>query len=101
MKTVFVLTVIYDLKWRQYKVQSCFTLTTHLFSGSRAVVDKHEGGEDIGGQADDGDKVGGDPGGDSSHQPFPVTLHQRLKQGTTSTAVPAGTDNNHVRTWRL
>lgn len=32
-----------------------------LLGGSRAVVDKHKGGEDIGGQADDGDEVGCDP----------------------------------------
>lgn len=68
-------------------------MTTNLFSGSWAVVDEHEGGEDIGGQANDGDEVGGNPGRDSSHQPFPVTLHQRLQQGASSTAVPAGTDN--------
>ncbi len=48
---------------------------TDLLSGSGAVVDEHKGCEDVSGQADDGDEVGGDPGGDSSHQPFPVTLH--------------------------
>lgn len=52
-----------------------FFSMTHLLSGSRAVVHKHKGGEDIGGEADDGDEVGGDPGRDSSYQPFPVTLH--------------------------
>lgn len=71
---------------------------TNLFGGSRAVVDEHESGEDVGGQADDGDEVGGDPGRDSSHQPFPVTLHQRLQQGASSTAIPAGTDDSQVRT---
>lgn len=40
---------------------------TNLFSGGRAVVDEHKGGEDIGGQADDGDEVGSDPGRYSSH----------------------------------
>lgn len=40
---------------------------TNLFSGSWAVVDKHKGGEDIGGQADDGDEVWGNPGRYSSH----------------------------------
>lgn len=73
-------------------------MTINLFSSSWAVVDEHEGGEDVGGQADDGDEVGGNPGRDSSHQPFPVTLHQRLQQGAPSTAVPAGTDNSQVRT---
>lgn len=73
-------------------------MMTNLFSGSWAVVDEHKGGEDIGGQADDGDEVRGNPGRYSSHQPFPVTLHQRLEQGASSTAVPAGTDNSRVRT---
>lgn len=45
----------------------CFRITTDLLGGSRAVVDKDEGGEDVGGQADDGDEVGGDPGRDPSH----------------------------------
>lgn len=72
---------------------------TNLFSGSRTVVDEHEGGEDIGGQADDGDEVWGDPGRNSSHQPFPVTLHERLQQGASSAAVPAETVNRQVRTW--
>lgn len=61
-------------------VYCCFRMMTNLFSGSWAIVDEHEGGEDIGGQADDGDEVGGNPGRDSSHQPFPVTLHQRFQQ---------------------
>lgn len=62
---------------------------TRLLSGSGAVVDEDEGGEDVGCQADDGDEVGGDPGRDLGHQPFPVTLHERLKQGAASAAVPA------------
>lgn len=40
---------------------------TNLFSGSWAVVNEHKGGEDIGGQADDGDEVRGNPGRYSSH----------------------------------
>lgn len=63
---------------------------TNLFGGGWTVVDKHQRGEDIGDQANDGDEVGGDPGRDSSHQPFPVTLHQRLQQGASRAAVPAG-----------
>lgn len=70
----------------------------NLFSGSRAVVDEHEGGEDIGGQADDGDEVGGNPGGYSPHQPLPIALHQRLQQGAPCTAVPGETENRAVRT---
>lgn len=68
-------------------------MKTNLFSGRWAVVDQHEGGEDVGGQADDSDEVGCNPRRDSSNQPFPVTLHQRLQQGASCTAVPAGTDN--------
>lgn len=48
---------------------------TNLLSGSWAVVDEHKRGEDVGGQADDGDEIGSDPGRDTSHQPFPVALH--------------------------
>lgn len=42
-------------------------LKAHLFGGGGAVVDEHEGGEDVGGEADDGDEVWSDPGGNSSH----------------------------------
>lgn len=66
-------------------------MVTNLLGGCRAVVDEHEGGEDVGSQAYDGDEVGGDPGRHSTHQPLPVTLHQRLQQGASRTAVPAGT----------
>lgn len=66
---------------------------TNLLSSSRAVVDKHKGGEDIGGQADDGDEVGRDPGRYSGHQPLPVALHQRLEQRASGAAVPARTDS--------
>lgn len=66
---------------------------TNLLSSSRAIVDKHKGGEDIGGQADDGYEVGRDPGRYSGHQPLPVALHQGLEQRASSAAVPAGTDS--------
>ncbi len=72
-------------------------MMTDLLGGSWAVVDEDEGGEDISGQADDGDEVGGNPGRNASHQPFPVSLHERLQQGASSTAVPATTDNSRVR----
>lgn len=70
---------------------------TNLLSSSRAVVDKHKGGEDIGGQADDGDEVGRDPGRYSGHQPLPVALHQGLEQRASSAAVPAGKDRQRVK----
>lgn len=75
--------------------QCCHSRATHvqtnLLGGGWTVVDEHQRGEDVGGQANDGDEVGGDPGRHSSHQPFPVTLHQRLQQGASRAAVPAGT----------
>lgn len=69
--------------------------STDLLSRSRAVVDKHKGGEDIGGQADDGDEVRCDPGRYSGHQPLPVTLHQGLQQRATGAAVPAQSTLSH------
>lgn len=40
---------------------------TNLFSGCWTVIDEHKRGEDISGQADDGDKVRGNPRWYSSH----------------------------------
>lgn len=50
-------------------------MMTNLFSGGRAIIDKHKRGEDVCNQAYDGDQVGGYPGRNSPHQPLPVTLH--------------------------
>ena len=59
----------------------------YLLSGSGAVVDQHQCGEDVGGQADDGDEVGGHPGGHAGDQPLPVALQVGLQQGAASAAV--------------
>ena len=60
---------------------------TYLLSGSGAIVDQHQGGDDVDGQADDGDEVGSDPGWHVSYQPLPEVLHERLQEGASCTAV--------------
>lgn len=59
----------------------------YLFSGSGAVIDEHERGEGVGGEADDGDEVGCDPWGHAAYEPLPVALHYGFEQGFSRAAV--------------
>lgn len=59
----------------------------YLLGGGGAVGDEHERGEQVDGQAQEGDGVGGHPQRDPLEQPGPVDLQRRLEQRDACRAV--------------